>query len=133
MLALKDKQYIPKIKSFCGPNLIETEHMISTYLYSIEKDSILPSIFSESYKWNWPEFNYRCKIVYGILEYIYDQDSFNPNDEFGLDSLILCSPLEKSFGYSFTYEAKLFDFDNLINLRDLQAKLSDRSCNLPYS
>ena len=119
--------YIPKIKSFCG-GLIEIEQIQNYYLFSIEHDSIFPKIFPKSFKWSWPEWKYRCKITMGILEFFLEASSFNPNDEFGVNSLYLCSPIETSFGHTYTYEAKLLNYKHLFSAYELEALLADRKC-----
>jgi len=58
-----------------------------------------------------------------------DAISFNPNDEFGKDTLYLCSPIESSFGFTFFNEAKLIEYENLLTGKELEEKLSDRNCN----
>jgi hypothetical protein len=85
-------------------------------------------VFPSSFKWFWPEWNYRAKHGIGILEFFLDLVSFNPNDEFGDDSLLLCSPIASSFGYTFTNEAKLINFDHLISMKELDSILSNRYC-----
>ena len=85
-------------------------------------------MFLSSFNWYWPEWNHRAKISIGILEFFLDIVSFNPNDDFGLDSLYLCSPIETSFGYTFKNEAKLINYDNLISQRELRDIMKQRSC-----
>jgi hypothetical protein len=64
----------------------------------------------------------------GILEFFMDSPIFNPNDEFGQDSLYLCSPIEDSFGYTFFMEAKLLNYDHIMSGRDLVHKLDNIHC-----
>ena len=64
----------------------------------------------------------------GILEFFVESSLFNPNDEYGRDSLYLCSPIEDSFGYTFFYEAKLINYDKLVSGRELEAKLGGVEC-----
>ena len=127
MLLLRSRHYVPRILRFCG-DLIETEEITSTYLYSIKDDSILPTLFPNSYKWSWPKWEYRVKIVLGILEFFQEAESFNPNDEYGANSLYLCSSIESSFGYNYAFDVKLLNYDDLWTARELESKLSDRYC-----
>lgn len=127
MLVLHKHHYIPQILRYCG-DLIETDELISTYLYSIEYDSILPSLFPNSYKWSWPKWEHRVKIVISILEFYFDMISFNPNDEFGKNTLYLCSPIETSFGHTYYYDAKLLNYEYLITAEQLEKILNERRC-----
>lgn len=88
----------------------------------------LESVLPISFNWFWPDWNYRCKISLGILEFFLDAVSFNPNDEFGSDSLYLCSSIETSFGVTFYNEAKITNYNQLLNGRELQQQLSDVYC-----
>jgi hypothetical protein len=74
------------------------------------------------------KWEYRIKIAMGILEFFLDSSIFNPNDEFGMDSLHLCSPIEDSFGYTFFMEGKLLNYDHLMSGRDLVQKLDRIHC-----
>jgi hypothetical protein len=65
----------------------------------------------------------------GILEFLLDAVSFNPNDEFGRDSLYLCSPIETSFGYTEKYEAKLLNYKDLLSAHELETILYDQYCS----
>jgi hypothetical protein len=128
MLLLHNRHYVPRIKRYCG-DLVEIEQLTSTYLYSIKDDSILPTIFPNSYKWSWPKWEYRVKLVISILEFYLDSESFNPNDEFGTNSLYLCSSIESSFGYTYAYDAKLLNYEDLLTGNELEIKLNDRYCS----
>ena len=128
MLMLNGRHYVPRILRFCG-DIIEIEQLTSTYLFSIKDDSFLPSIFPMSYKWTWPSWVYRVKIVIGILEFMLESESFNRNDEYGYNSLYLCSPIETSFGYNYAYDVKLVNFEDLLTARELESKQSDRYCS----
>jgi len=81
---------------------------------------------------NWPKlkWDYKCKIALGILEFFLDAISFNPNDEFGKESLYLCAPIESSFGFTFFNEAKLIEYENLFTGKELEEKLSERKCTM---
>ena len=68
-------------------------------------------MFSSSIYWYKIETAHRLKIALGILEFFSQATEFNPNDEFGADSLLLCSPIDLSFGYTFLNEAKLINYD----------------------
>ena len=127
MLIFHDRHYVPRILRFCG-DIVEVEELTSTYLFSIKDDSILPSLFPNSYKWSWPKWEYRAKITIGILEFYLEAESFNPNDEYGENSLYLCSPIETSFGYNYAFDVKLLNFEDLLTARELENKLSDRYC-----
>ena len=80
---------------------------------------------------SWPrlKWDYKCKIALGILEFFLDAISFNPNDEFGKESLYLCAPIESSFGFTFFNEAKLIEYENLLTGKELEEKLKDRRCD----
>ena len=88
----------------------------------------MDSVFPMNLKWFIPDWNYRCKISIGILEFFLDSVSFNPNDEFGDDSLYLCSPIEHSFASTFINEAKLVNYDEVMNGRDLRELLAEQTC-----
>jgi len=90
--------------------------------------ALMGSVFPMNFKWFMPNWNYRCKISIGILEFFLDNVSFNPNDEFGDESLYLCSSIEQSFASTFINEAKLINYDKIINGRDLRELLADRTC-----
>ena len=90
--------------------------------------AFLGTLFTNSFKWDWPDWSYRAKIALGILEFFIDAVSFNPNDEFGKDTLLLCSSIESSFGHTFNYDAKLINYDHLMTGYDLEDRLSDRRC-----
>jgi hypothetical protein len=68
-------------------------------------------------------------MAMGILEFFLDSSVFNPNDEFGQDSLYLCSPIEDSFGYTYFMEAKLLNYDYLMSGRELVKKLDTVHCS----
>lgn len=55
-----------------------------------------------------------------------DAPFFNPNDEFGADSLHLCSQIENSFAYTFLNEAKLVNFDHLLNAQEIIERLNGK-------
>jgi len=125
MITLAGKSYIPEIKNFCG-SFVEVEQILNQ-IY-LKKESYLESVLPINFNWFWPDWNYRCKIALGILEFFIDAVSFNPNDEFGADSLFLCSPIESSFGATFINEAKLTNYNDILNGRELQAKLAGVYC-----
>jgi hypothetical protein len=85
-------------------------------------------VLMNSNKWSNLEWHHKCKISYGILEFFLDIISFNPNDEFGNDSLYLCSPIETSFGFTFTNDAKLLFYDELYKASELKQLLQYRNC-----
>lgn len=89
---------------------------------------MIDSVFPINFKWFIPDWNYRCKISIGILEFFLDSVSFNPNDEFGDDSLYLCSPIEHSFASTFLNDAKLVNYDEVMNGRDLRELLAEQTC-----
>lgn len=62
------------------------------------------------------------------MEFYLDSVSFNPNEEFGPESLYLCSSVQSSFGYTFFNEAKLINYDHLTNGRELNQILENRFC-----
>jgi hypothetical protein len=64
----------------------------------------------------------------GIWEFFIDSVSYNPNDEFGVNSLYLCSSIESSFGYTYTNDAKLVDFTELWHASEIESKLKHRHC-----
>ncbi len=64
----------------------------------------------------------------GILEFFTEASQFNPNDEFGPDSIYLCSPIQDSFGYTFFFETKLTNYENLLSGNDLTKKLENVHC-----
>ncbi len=67
-------------------------------------------------------------MALGILEFFNDAVSFNLNDEFGKDSLYLCSSIEKSFGLNNLKEIKLLDYEAIFTGRQLKENLSNRKC-----
>lgn len=110
-----EKSYASKIKSFCG-GCIEVEQIENEV--HLKKDSLIESVLNPWGKW--PDWNYRTKISIGILEFFIDAMTLNPNDEFGRDSLYLCSSIEKSFGYTFSNEGSfylLIHVQHLVRLR----------------
>lgn len=124
MLMLAGKSYVPDIKAFCG-SLVEVEQILNQV--HLKQKSYFDKLYI-NFNLNWPEWNYRAKISLGILEFFLDSVSFNPNEEFGSDSLYLCSPIESSFGNTFINEAKLTRYNEILNGRELQRKLADRYC-----
>jgi hypothetical protein len=68
------------------------------------------------------------KIALSILEFYMDAPLFNPNDEFGPDSLYLCSKVRKSFGFSYFLDGKLLNYDHVYTARELKQLLSNRTC-----
>ncbi len=62
------------------------------------------------------------------MEFYLNLLTLNPNDEFGNSSLYLCSSIEKSFGYTFFYEAKVINFDDVLNVNELEQNLNNRKC-----
>lgn len=128
MLVLEGKSYIPEIKDFCG-SFVEIEQILNQVtLINKKSDSLIDSVFPINFKWFIPDWNYRCKISIGILEFFLDSVSFNPNDEFGDDSLYLCSPIEHSFASTFLNDAKLVNYDEVMNGRDLRELLAEQTC-----
>lgn len=125
MIALAGRSYMPEIKSFCG-GFVEVEQILNQ-IY-LKKESYLESVLPINFNWFWPDWDYRCKISLGILEFFTDAVSFNPNDEFGSDSLYLCSPIELSFGSTFINEAKVTNYNQILNGRELQEKLANVVC-----
>lgn len=89
----------------------------------------MSSIFPDAFKWKWPDWGYRAKIGLGVLEFFLDANSFNPNNEFSDDSLYLCSPIDLSFGYTFLYEAKLLNYDEVHTGAEFAALMSKRKCS----
>lgn len=89
---------------------------------------MLQSVFANT-KWSMIKREYRIKIVIGVLEFFLEAAAFNPNDEFGIDSLNLCSSIEDSFGYSFYMEGKLINFDQIYSGRELVDRLSGVRCS----
>ncbi len=130
MLVLANKAYIPSITSFCG-NIIETEQVRNQVKLEDSKGffmrALSPPKINGAYNGflNW---DHKCKISIGIMEFFLDIVSFNPNDEFGSSSLYLCSPIEASFGYNFYYEAKLLNYDQLFTASELEQNLNSRYC-----
>jgi hypothetical protein len=122
MLVLAGKSYMPNIRSYCG-NLIEIENIQNQI--TIATSSYFTDVFSNWFQLDWKS---RCKISLGILEFYLDAVSFNSNDEFGRDSLQLCSPIEASFGYSRFFEAKLINYEHLMTSSQLEKILSNRYC-----
>lgn len=129
MLVLENKSYIPEIKDFCG-SFVEIEQILNQVILINKKtDSLINSVFPmKNFQWFMLDWNYRCKISIGILEFFLDSVSFNPNDEFGDDSLYLCSPIEHSFASTFLNEAKLVNYDEVMNGRDLRELLAEQTC-----
>ncbi len=125
MISLAGKSYVPEIKSFCG-SFVEVEKILNQVY--LKKDSYIESVLPINFNWFWPDWNYRCKIALGILEFFIDATSFNPNDEFGADSLFMCSKIESSFGATFLNEAKITNYNEILNGRELQTKLADVFC-----
>jgi len=62
------------------------------------------------------------------LEFFLDAVSFNLNDEFGEDSIYLCSPIITSFGYNKLKEIKLIDYERIFTGKQLKEKFSNRKC-----
>lgn len=89
----------------------------------------MSSIFPDAFRWKWPDWGYRAKIGLGILEFFLDANTFNPNDEFSSDSLYLCSPIELSFGYTFLYEAKLLNYDDLHSVAEFGSLMANKRCS----
>lgn len=82
---------------------------------------MIRSVFSNSVYWYKINPLYRLKIALGILEFFSYATAFNPNsDEFGEtpSSLLLCAPIEHSFGYTFFNEAKLVNYDGLLTTQE---------------
>jgi len=125
ILALAGKSYVPSIKDFCG-SCLEVEKIMNKI--NVKSESYFQKVLQIKPQWFMPEWNYRCKIAIGILEFFLDAISFNPNDEFGNESLYLCSSIEESFGNTFNNEAMLINYDNILNGRELQKKLLSRYC-----
>jgi hypothetical protein len=63
-----------------------------------------------------------------VFEFYIDAGLFNPNDEFGLDTLYLCSPIRKSFAFSYILDGKLLNYDHLHTARELKQLMSNRTC-----
>jgi hypothetical protein len=126
MIILAGKNYIPRIKRYCG-SCIETDEIINfvTLKEEINQENLLSYILKND---TLPKWLNRCKISLGILEFYMDIASFNPNDELGYDSLYLCSQIEISFGYTTDIESKLIDFENLISIKQLENKLENKYC-----
>ena len=95
------------------------------FIQKIQLFNIYVQVFSNWFMLDWDS---RCKISLGILEFFLDAVSFNSNNEFGDDSLYLCSPIEASFGYNRLNEAKLVNYEHLFTGKQLQARLSSRFC-----
>lgn len=76
--------------------------------------ALFQSVFSKSIYWYKINPLYRLKIAIGIFEFYSEASNFNPNDDFGPNSLLLCSPIEESFGYTFYNNAKLINYDGLM-------------------
>ena len=78
-------------------------------------------------KFNLLKWTQRCKIALGILEFFMDASSFNPNDEYGSSSLLLCSPIATSVSYDYVNEAKLANMHELYTSGELVAYLNNGS------
>lgn len=92
------------------------------------KKALIKSVFSNSNYWFKLDILYRVKIALGILEFYAQAPEFNPNDELGLDSLLLCAPVEDSFGYTFGNEAKLVNYNELLSAREAIDRLGRHKC-----
>jgi hypothetical protein len=141
MILLEQKSYVPELIGFCG-DLIKIEEVRGNINHYPEDSKLFNFFLSSSIKSLhyvcqfkapfqkqkvWPRL-YKIKISLGILEFFIDSPSFNPNEEFGPDSLYLCSPIRESFGYSFILDAKLLKYDHLYTGRELAELMNKKSC-----
>lgn len=121
-MVFSDREYLPQFKGFCG-DLYAMEYHPRTYIYKKEPDSYVAMLFPEHYKWQYPAWDHRAKVMIGLLEFTMDAYQHGSDGTY-----FMCSLHEENIGYNLQYDLKISDMSQILSQQELSSYLSELTC-----